>query len=45
MKMDFHAGQTKPMKIEEYNAIVEDFTKLSSFTRKMENELKRKYCQ
>ncbi|XP_012544458.1 CDAN1-interacting nuclease 1 isoform X1 [Bombyx mori] len=44
MKMDFHAGQTKPMKIEEYNAIVEDFTKLSSFTRKMENELKRKYC-
>lgn len=33
----------KPMKLEEYNAIVEDFNKLSSFSRKSENELKKKY--
>lgn len=31
------------MKIEIYNAIVEDFNKLSSFSRKAENELKKKY--
>ncbi|XP_026760622.1 CDAN1-interacting nuclease 1 isoform X1 [Galleria mellonella] len=33
----------KIMKIEIYNAIVEDFNKLSSFSRKAENELKKKY--
>lgn len=33
------------MKIEEYNAIVEDFNKLPSFSRKCENELKKKYAQ
>ncbi|XP_075982620.1 CDAN1-interacting nuclease 1 [Anticarsia gemmatalis] len=31
------------MKIEDYNAIVEDFNKLPSFSRKSENELKKKY--
>lgn len=33
------------MKIEEYNAIVEDFNKLTSYSRKSENELKKKYKQ
>lgn len=35
----------KPMKVEVYNAIVEDFKKLPSFSRKSENELKKKYKQ
>ncbi|CAG9789344.1 unnamed protein product [Diatraea saccharalis] len=33
----------KPLKTEVYNSIVEDFNKMSSFTRKAENELKNKY--
>lgn len=33
------------MRIEEYNAIVEDFNKLTSYSRKSENELKKKYKQ
>lgn len=35
----------KPMKVEVYNAVVEDFNKLPSFSRKSENELKKKYKQ
>ncbi|XP_021186445.3 CDAN1-interacting nuclease 1 [Helicoverpa armigera] len=31
------------MKLEEYNAIVEDFNKMTSYSRKSENELKKKY--
>lgn len=33
----------KPLKLEVYNAIVSDFNKLNSFSRKTENELKKKY--
>lgn len=33
------------MKMEEYNAIVEDFNKLTSYSRMSENELKKKYKQ
>ena len=33
------------MKLEEYNAIVEDFNKLTSYSRKSENELKKKFKQ
>lgn len=33
------------MKIDEYNAIVNDFNKLTSYSRKSENELKKKYKQ
>lgn len=31
------------MKIDEYNAILNDFNKLTSYSRKSENELKKKY--
>lgn len=34
-----------PMKLVEYNDIVEHFNKFSSFNRKSENELKEKYKQ
>lgn len=33
----------KPMKVEVYNAIVEDFKKFPSFSRKSENEMKKKF--
>ncbi|KAI8435795.1 hypothetical protein MSG28_004023 [Choristoneura fumiferana] len=33
----------KPMKVELYNAIVADFNRLTSYSRKAENELKKKY--
>ncbi|XP_063539332.1 CDAN1-interacting nuclease 1 [Cydia strobilella] len=33
----------KPMKVELYNAIVADFNRLTSYGRKAENELKKKY--
>ncbi|KAM3955035.1 CDAN1-interacting nuclease 1-like [Aphomia sociella] len=36
-------SECKVMKIEVYNAIVEDFNKLTSYSRKSENELKKKY--
>lgn len=37
--------EVKPMKLEEYNSIIEDFNKYASFSCKAENELKRKYKQ
>ncbi|KAG6462255.1 hypothetical protein O3G_MSEX013151 [Manduca sexta] len=36
-------SQIKPMKSEEYNAIVEDFNKITPLSRKAENELRKKY--
>ncbi|XP_028177149.1 uncharacterized protein C15orf41 homolog [Ostrinia furnacalis] len=33
----------KPLKLEVYNSIVSDFNKMNSFSRKSENELKKKY--
>ncbi|KAI5643053.1 hypothetical protein NE865_04775 [Phthorimaea operculella] len=33
----------KPMKVDTYNAILEDFSKLTSYSRKAENEMKSKY--
>ncbi|KAI8424995.1 hypothetical protein MSG28_006888 [Choristoneura fumiferana] len=33
----------RPMKVELYNAIVADFNRLTSYSRKAENELKKKY--
>ncbi|RVE50082.1 hypothetical protein evm_005288 [Chilo suppressalis] len=35
--------EIKPLKLDIYNDIVEDFNNLSSYTRKTENELKNKY--
>lgn len=36
-------SEIRPMSLEEYKAIVEDFTKLGSYNRKAENELRKKY--
>lgn len=35
--------EIKPMSIKVYNAIVKDFNKMTSFNRKSEIELKKKY--
>lgn len=35
----------KPLKLETYNAIVQDFNKCHGLGRKYENELKAKYKQ
>ncbi|CAG4953988.1 unnamed protein product [Parnassius apollo] len=35
--------EIKPMSVHLYNAIVEDFSKISTFSRKAENELRKKY--
>ncbi|XP_072929847.1 CDAN1-interacting nuclease 1 [Epargyreus clarus] len=35
--------QIKPMPVKLYNAIVEDFSKFTTFSRKAENELRKKY--
>ncbi|XP_049877703.1 CDAN1-interacting nuclease 1 [Pectinophora gossypiella] len=37
------ADSVKPMKLEVYNAFVEDFNKLTSYSRTAENEMKKKY--
>ena len=37
------ASEIKPMSIKVYTAIVKDFYKLTSFSRKSEIELKKKY--
>ncbi|XP_047536910.1 CDAN1-interacting nuclease 1 [Vanessa atalanta] len=36
-------SENKPMSLKLYNAIVKDFNKMTSFSRKAENELKKKY--
>ncbi|XP_046971159.1 CDAN1-interacting nuclease 1 [Vanessa cardui] len=36
-------SENKPMSLKLYNSIVKDFNKMTSFSRKAENELKKKY--
>lgn len=38
-----HLPEIKPLKLEVYNSIVDDFNKLSNFSRRAENELRKKY--